>query len=118
MLLADRREGVDVGLDGLCHVITRFVAVRVYDRRARIQALDRLVSEFGRRLRHGGVDLLRGRAVDRDLKDHRCVFLLKGELLRIPDVAGPANTRLAASVAPTPANVPKNFLLFISISSL
>jgi hypothetical protein len=38
---------------------------------------------------------------------------LKEKLLRIPDVAGPATTRLAASVTPAAATVPKNSLLFI-----
>jgi hypothetical protein len=37
-------------------------------------------------------------------------------LLRIPEVAGPATARLAASVAPAAANVPINFLLFILFS--
>ena len=44
---------------------------------------------------------------------------LKEKLLRIPDVPGPANTRLAASVAPAATAVPKNFRLstvFLPIS--
>jgi hypothetical protein len=38
-------------------------------------------------------------------------------LLRIPDVAGPATARLAASVAPAATTVPKNSRLFM-VSSL
>ena len=51
VLLADRREGVDVGLDGLCHVLARLIGMGVDDRRARIQALYRFFRDFGRRLR-------------------------------------------------------------------